>query len=107
MASDARSSGYVLSRLGVTMPANKDEILDGIVDIVFSELDLTLGRRALAPGDPSTRRLGTGRAAASSLGACTQSSTQPRGHDDYVLAHGAPLDLSGELTCDWRDGDVW
>jgi aminoglycoside 2'-N-acetyltransferase I len=25
----------------------------------------------------------------------------------YVLGVGAPLDLSGELTCDWRDGDVW
>jgi aminoglycoside 2'-N-acetyltransferase I len=25
----------------------------------------------------------------------------------YVLAVGAPLDFSGELTCDWRDGDVW
>lgn len=25
----------------------------------------------------------------------------------YVLALGVSLDLSGELTCDWRDGDVW
>jgi aminoglycoside 2'-N-acetyltransferase I len=25
----------------------------------------------------------------------------------YVLPLGAPLDLDGELTCDWRDGDVW
>jgi aminoglycoside 2'-N-acetyltransferase I len=25
----------------------------------------------------------------------------------YVLALGVPLDLAGELTCDWRDGDVW
>ncbi|MGH3905805.1 MAG: GNAT family N-acetyltransferase [Pseudonocardiaceae bacterium] len=25
----------------------------------------------------------------------------------YVLAVAVPLDLSGELTCDWRDGDVW
>jgi aminoglycoside 2'-N-acetyltransferase I len=25
----------------------------------------------------------------------------------YVLPLGAPLDLSGELCCDWRDGDVW
>jgi aminoglycoside 2'-N-acetyltransferase I len=25
----------------------------------------------------------------------------------YVLPVGLPLDLSGELTCDWRDGDVW
>jgi aminoglycoside 2'-N-acetyltransferase I len=25
----------------------------------------------------------------------------------YVLACGVPLDLGGELTCDWRDGDVW
>jgi aminoglycoside 2'-N-acetyltransferase I len=25
----------------------------------------------------------------------------------YVLPGSAPLDLSGELTCDWRDGDLW
>jgi aminoglycoside 2'-N-acetyltransferase I len=25
----------------------------------------------------------------------------------YVLPHTAMLDLAGELTCDWRDGDVW
>jgi len=25
----------------------------------------------------------------------------------YVLALAAPLDLAAELTCDWRDGDVW
>ena len=25
----------------------------------------------------------------------------------YVLPGDIPLDLSGELTCDWRDGDVW
>jgi aminoglycoside 2'-N-acetyltransferase I len=25
----------------------------------------------------------------------------------YVLHVTAPLDLAGELTCDWRDGDVW
>ena len=25
----------------------------------------------------------------------------------WVLPGFAPLDLDGELTCDWRDGDVW
>jgi aminoglycoside 2'-N-acetyltransferase I len=25
----------------------------------------------------------------------------------YVLPGSIPVDLSGELTCDWRDGDVW
>jgi aminoglycoside 2'-N-acetyltransferase I len=25
----------------------------------------------------------------------------------YVLPVSIPLDLSGALTCDWRDGDVW
>jgi aminoglycoside 2'-N-acetyltransferase I len=25
----------------------------------------------------------------------------------YVLPVAPELDLSGELTCDWRDGDVW
>ncbi|CAM4160730.1 GNAT family N-acetyltransferase [Nocardiopsis rhodophaea] len=25
----------------------------------------------------------------------------------YVFPLAVPLDLSGELTCDWREGDVW
>jgi aminoglycoside 2'-N-acetyltransferase I len=25
----------------------------------------------------------------------------------FVLPAGAALDLAGELTCDWRDGDLW
>lgn len=25
----------------------------------------------------------------------------------HVLPVTVPLDLSGELTCDWRDGDLW
>lgn len=25
----------------------------------------------------------------------------------YVLPVSVPLDLNGELTCDWRNGDVW
>lgn len=25
----------------------------------------------------------------------------------FVLPVSVPLDLSGELSCDWRDGDVW
>jgi aminoglycoside 2'-N-acetyltransferase I len=25
----------------------------------------------------------------------------------YVLEAGAALDFAGELTCDWRDGDLW
>ena len=25
----------------------------------------------------------------------------------YVLPVTAPLDLAGELTCDWRDGEAW
>ena len=25
----------------------------------------------------------------------------------FVLPGAAPLDLDGELTCDWRDGDLW
>ena len=25
----------------------------------------------------------------------------------HVLPAAVPLDLAGELTCDWRDGDVW
>jgi aminoglycoside 2'-N-acetyltransferase I len=25
----------------------------------------------------------------------------------FVLEHAVALDVSGELTCDWREGDVW
>lgn len=27
--------------------------------------------------------------------------------DVYVLETGVALDLSGDLTCDWREGDIW
>jgi aminoglycoside 2'-N-acetyltransferase I len=42
--------------------------------------------------------------------ALTPSGTRRTPDDDgsvHVLAGGAELDLSAELTCDWRDGDVW
>jgi aminoglycoside 2'-N-acetyltransferase I len=44
------------------------------------------------------------------LFALTPSGAVRTAEDDgavYVLAGSAPLDLAGELTCDWRDGDVW
>jgi aminoglycoside 2'-N-acetyltransferase I len=33
--------------------------------------------------------------------------TQAEDGSIYVLALEYPLDLDGELTCDWREGDVW
>jgi aminoglycoside 2'-N-acetyltransferase I len=42
--------------------------------------------------------------------ALTPSGIQRTADEDdavFVLPHLIPLDLSGELTCDWRDGDVW
>jgi aminoglycoside 2'-N-acetyltransferase I len=33
--------------------------------------------------------------------------TQEEDGSIFVLPITAPLDLSGELICDWRDGDVW
>jgi aminoglycoside 2'-N-acetyltransferase I len=33
--------------------------------------------------------------------------TQEEDGGVYVLPVNVPLDLAGELTCDWRDGDVW
>ena len=42
--------------------------------------------------------------------ALTPSGIQRTADDDdaiYVLPLSVPLDLTGELTCDWRDGDVW
>jgi aminoglycoside 2'-N-acetyltransferase I len=42
--------------------------------------------------------------------ALTPTGIQRTEEDDgsvYVLPLRVPVDLSGELTCDWRDGDVW
>jgi aminoglycoside 2'-N-acetyltransferase I len=42
--------------------------------------------------------------------ALTPAGITPTPDDDgclYVFELAVPLDLSGELTCDWRDGDVW
>ncbi|MBN1529155.1 MAG: GNAT family N-acetyltransferase [Thermoleophilaceae bacterium] len=33
--------------------------------------------------------------------------TEAEDDNVYVLEAGAPLDLSGDITCDWREGDVW
>jgi aminoglycoside 2'-N-acetyltransferase I len=44
------------------------------------------------------------------LSALTPDGVVPTPDEDgsvYVLPGEAPLDLDGELTCDWRDGDVW
>jgi AcrR family transcriptional regulator len=48
--------------------AGKDEILDGIVDLVFSEIDDAVGRRRLAVGDAPASDLGPSRAEAPPLG---------------------------------------
>ena len=40
----------------------------------------------------------------------TPSGIEPTPGDDgsvYVLPGATPLDLDGEITCDWREGDVW
>ncbi|MPZ89701.1 MAG: GNAT family N-acetyltransferase [Nitriliruptorales bacterium] len=42
--------------------------------------------------------------------ALTPTGIQPTEAEDggiYVLPVTVTLDLSGELTCDWRDGDLW
>ena len=42
--------------------------------------------------------------------ALTPTGIRPTPDDDggiYVFPLGVPLDLSAELTCDWRDGAVW
>ena len=44
------------------------------------------------------------------LSALTPSGVTPTPDEEgavYVLPCAAALDLHGELTCDWRDGDVW
>jgi aminoglycoside 2'-N-acetyltransferase I len=44
------------------------------------------------------------------LSALTPDGVRPTPEDEgavYVWPGEVPLDLSGELTCDWRDGDVW
>jgi len=42
--------------------------------------------------------------------ALTPAGIRPTPEEDgclYVFELAVPLDLDGELTCDWRDGDVW
>jgi aminoglycoside 2'-N-acetyltransferase I len=42
--------------------------------------------------------------------ALTPTGIQRTEEDDggiYVLSVTVPLDVTGEITCDWRDGDVW
>ncbi len=42
--------------------------------------------------------------------ALTPAGIRPTPEEDgclYVFELAVPLDISGELTCDWRDGDVW
>lgn len=44
------------------------------------------------------------------LSALTPTGIVPTGEEEgsiYVLALEHPLDLDGELTCDWREGDSW
>jgi aminoglycoside 2'-N-acetyltransferase I len=68
---------------------------------------------ALAATDEATRLYsGRGwRPWGGRLSALTPEGVQPTPDDQggvYVLpVEGVELDLSGELTCDWRDGDVW
>ena len=42
--------------------------------------------------------------------AMTPAGIQATPDDDgsvYVLPGAVPLDLAGELSCDWREGDLW
>ena len=44
------------------------------------------------------------------LSALTPTGVEPTPDDEgwlFVLLGATPLDLDAELTCDWRDGDVW
>ena len=50
-------------------------------------------------------RLWLGRCSALTPGGITRTAEEEGGI--FVLPQSVPLDLSGELTCDWRDGDVW
>jgi aminoglycoside 2'-N-acetyltransferase I len=47
------------------------------------------------------------RGATSALTPAGISRTEDDDGSVYVLPLSVPLNLDGELTCDWRDGDVW
>ena len=36
-----------------------------------------------------------------------RSTPEEQGTVHVLAVEGVPLDLTGELTCDWREGDVW
>jgi len=45
-----------------------------------------------------------------SLSAITLEGVRPTPEEQgsvYVFEHEVALDVTGELCCDWRDGDVW
>ena len=58
--------------------ANKDAILDGIVDLVFSEIDLPVPGRRLAPGDAPAGDVGPRACCGATPGRSRSCSPEPR-----------------------------
>ena len=93
-----------------------DRRRQGLASAVMAELEWVT-RRAYDLGALSATDAGSGlylsrgwRLWAGPTSALTPSGIRRTPDDDgsvHVLVGGAELDLSAELTCDWRDGDVW
>jgi len=83
-------------------------MMDALERVLRGAYDLgALGATDAAAAFYASRgwQLWQGRAAA-----LTPAGIQPTPDEEgciFVLPLAVPLDLSSELTCDWRDGDVW
>ena len=80
-----------------------DERYDGLYDEATERrIDGAPRRRTVRHAPRSRRAVGAG-AFMTAVALGLQEVFDPRDADEIVLE----VDLSGELTCDWRDGNVW
>ena len=108
----ALRAGYVEGvgvRAGHRRRGHASAMMEALEDVIRNAYDLgALG----ATDEASVLYSGRGwRPWGGRLSALTPDGLRPTPDEEgavYVLpVDGVPLDLSRELTCDWRDGDVW
>ncbi|MEY2516811.1 MAG: aminoglycoside 2-N-acetyltransferase [bacterium] len=93
---DRRGSGHA-----ATMMAALERVIRGAYDVG------ALGSSDMALGFYAARGWQCWRGPTSALTPDGIRRTPDEDGGIFVLPCAAALDLDGELTCDWRDGDVW
>ena len=94
--SDRRGRGY-----GATMMDALERVIRGAYDLG------ALGATDEAAGFYASRGWKLWQGPTSALTPTGIERTEDADGAVFVFAMTVPLDLLGELTCDWRDGDVW